>query len=48
LDAQFREAVAEFLKREGRHVLLEKTELEKKSPFRKIEINDSQTDKIFS
>ena len=48
LDAQFREAVAEFLKREGRHVLLEKTELEKKSPFRKIEINDSQTEKIFS
>ena len=41
LDAQFREAVAEFLKREGRHVLLEKTELEKQSPFRKIEINDS-------
>ena len=41
LDAQFREAVAEFLKREGRHVLLEKTELEKQSPFRKIKINDS-------
>ena len=42
LDAQFREAVAEFLKREGRHVLLEKTELEKQSPFRKIEKNDSE------
>ena len=41
LDAQFREAVAEFLKREGRHVLLEKAELEKQSPFRKIEKNDS-------
>ena len=37
LDAQFREAVADFLKREGRHVLLEKTELEKQSPFRKID-----------
>ena len=42
LDAQFREAVADFLKREGRHVLLEKTELEKQSPFRKIEKNDSE------
>ena len=42
LDAQFREAVAEFLKREGRHVLLEKAELEKQSPFRKIEKNDSE------
>ena len=36
-DAQFREAVAEFLKRESHHILLEKAELEKQSPFRKIE-----------
>ena len=34
VDLQFRDAVAEFVNRESHHLLLEKTELEKNSPFR--------------